>query len=127
MACLSVFIDRHSPYRLAVLSDLLWHRLIAPTGVDGLKRFQHPRVQFPPVLFYVDVTYKLIYREDKTMWVIILEFIVLAACLIYWVISSTMADNRIDELENEKRTWQNIRQIERYWDSVRSSEEKEED
>ena len=79
------------------------------------------------MLFYVDATYKLIYREDKTMWMIILEFIVLAACLTYWVISSTMADNRIDELENEKRTWQNIRQIERYWDSVRSSEEKEED
>lgn len=80
------------------------------------------------MLFYVDVTYRLIYREDNIMeWWIILEFIVLAAFLIYWVISSTMADNRIDELENEKRTWQNIRQIERYWDSVRSSEEKEED
>lgn len=79
------------------------------------------------MLFYVDVTYRLIYREDKTMWPIILEFIVLGAFLIYWVISSTIADNRIQELENEKETWRRIRETEKYWDSVRSSQQKEED
>lgn len=79
------------------------------------------------MLFYVDVTYRLIYREDKTMWPIILEFIVLGAFLIYWVISSTIADNRIQELENEKETWRRIREVEKYWDSVRSSQQKEED
>ena len=80
------------------------------------------------MLFYVDVTYRLIYREDNIMeWWIILEFIVLGAFLVYWVISSTIADNRIQELENEKETWRRIRETEKYWDSVRSSQQKEED
>lgn len=46
-------------------------------------------------------------------WYIFIEFGVLVAFLVYWVISSTMMENRIDELENEKRTWKRIREAER--------------
>lgn len=46
-------------------------------------------------------------------WYIFIEFGVLVAFLVYWVISSTRMENRIDELENEKRTWKRIREAER--------------
>lgn len=46
-------------------------------------------------------------------WYIFIEFGMLVAFLVYWVISSTRMENRIDELENEKRTWKRIREAER--------------
>ena len=46
-------------------------------------------------------------------WYIFIEFGVVGAFLVYWVISSTRMENRIDELENEKRTWKRIREAER--------------
>lgn len=46
-------------------------------------------------------------------WYIFIEFGVLVAFLVYWVISSTRMENHIDELENEKRTWKRIREAER--------------
>lgn len=46
-------------------------------------------------------------------WYIFIEFGMLVAFLVYWAISSTMMENRIDELENEKRTWKRILEAER--------------
>lgn len=46
-------------------------------------------------------------------WYIFIEFGMLVAFLVYWVISSTRMENRIDELENEKRIWKRICKAER--------------
>lgn len=46
-------------------------------------------------------------------WYIFIEFGVLVAFLVYWVISSIRMEDRIDELENENRTWKRIHKIER--------------
>lgn len=46
-------------------------------------------------------------------WYIFIEFGVLVAFLVYWAISSIRMENRIDELENEKREWKKICKAER--------------
>ena len=51
-------------------------------------------------------------------WYIFIEFGVLVAFLVYWVISSIRMENRIDELENENRTWKRIREAERKMDEA---------
>lgn len=51
-------------------------------------------------------------------WYIFIEFGVLVAFLVYWAISSTRMEDRIDELENEKRTWKRIREAERKMDEA---------